>query len=97
MWALLENQLCCPALSQSVYNAIELLNVGTPRESTFLPGILSKRVKHIETLNVGTPRESILLPGILSKHVKHSRNVECGHSYGVNFVIQHALKACKTQ
>jgi hypothetical protein len=91
------NQLCYPASSQSMQNTIETLNVGTPRESTLLPGILSKHVKHIETLNVGTPRETTLLPGIISKRVKHNRNVECGHSQGLNFLTRHPLRACKTQ
>ena len=43
----------------------------------------------------GSRRESTLLPGILSKRVKHIRNVECGHSQGINFVTRHPLKACK--
>jgi hypothetical protein len=46
---------------------------------------------------VGTPRESNLLTGILSNRVRHNRDVECGHSQGVNFVTRHLLKACKTQ
>jgi hypothetical protein len=33
--------------------------VGTPRDPTWMPGVLAKRVK--QTLNVGTPWESTLL------------------------------------
>ena len=46
---------------------------------------------------MGTPRHSTLLPGILSKRAKHNRDVECGHSQGINFVTRHPLKACRTQ
>ena len=52
--------------------------------------------KAIETLNVGTASEWTLLPGVLSKH-EHGRNLEGGHSQGLNCVTQHPLKACKTQ
>ena len=50
----------------------------------------------IATLNMGTPRAPTLSLGILAKRVKHYRNVEYGHSQGVNFVARHPLKVCKT-
>jgi hypothetical protein len=36
-------------------------------------------------------------PDIASKRVKHNRDVESGHSQGINFVTRHPPKACKTQ
>jgi hypothetical protein len=44
--------------------------VGTPRESTLLPGIHSKRVKHYRNAECGHSQDSSLLPGILSKRTK---------------------------
>jgi hypothetical protein len=69
------------------------LNVGTPRESTLLPGILSKRVNTIETWNVGTPRDPTWLPGILAQRVKHNSHVEHGHSQGIDFVTLISLQS----
>jgi hypothetical protein len=83
-------------LSQSVSNTIGTKNVGTPRESTLLPGIHSKRVKHHRNVECGQKGKSSLLPGILSNRVKHNRIVECGHSQGISFVTRHPPKACKT-
>ena len=59
------------------------------------PAFSQSMWKAIETFNVGTASEWTLLPGVLSKH-EHGRNLEGGHSQGLNCVTQHPLKACKT-
>ena len=46
MWALPGHHLRYPASTQSVWNTIETMNVGTSSESVLLPSIDSKCVKH---------------------------------------------------
>ena len=91
MGALTGNQLCYLACSQSIKSIksiTEMLNVGTPRESTLLPGSLSKRVKHDR--NVECRRSQGI--NVVARHPLQEcathRNVECGHSQGINVVVR---------
>jgi hypothetical protein len=67
------------------------------RESTLLPGILSKHVKHNRNVECGHCQGINFVARHALKACKTHRNVECGHSQENNSVTRHHLKACKTQ